>query len=86
MSFNKRLGRNRRGRLTVTAAGLLVLGAVMAVMAGKASESMACDAVPEKYRALKNPVAELSERKVKYWAKQYKAKCARCHGEDGSGA
>ncbi len=41
--------------------------------------------MPEKYQALKNPVTALSKVKLRYWSKQYRAKCARCHGEDGGG-
>lgn len=44
-----------------------------------------CETVPESYRNLKNPVSELTKRQVRYWSKQYRAKCARCHGENGDG-
>jgi mono/diheme cytochrome c family protein len=32
-----------------------------------------------------NPVKELSEKKIAYFAKQFRAKCSRCHGADGAG-
>lgn len=45
----------------------------------------ACDPVPASYMAMKNPVT-LSEARVDYFRKQFKTKCARCHGEKGDGA
>ena len=43
------------------------------------------DDVPADVAARKNPVTELSDRDVRYFTKQFKAKCARCHGLDGTG-
>jgi mono/diheme cytochrome c family protein len=43
------------------------------------------DDVPDDIAALENPAGELSERDVRYLKKQFKAKCARCHGLDGRG-
>lgn len=41
--------------------------------------------VPKEFVQKKNPVAALTEDDLRYYAKQYKAKCSRCHGEDGRG-
>jgi len=62
--------------------------ALLLVLAGAMlpKGAAACDAVPATYQAMKNPVGQLDARGLKYWAKQFKTKCARCHGEDGSGA
>lgn len=43
------------------------------------------DDVPPEIAARKNPITELSDRDVRYMARQFKGKCARCHGLDGSG-
>jgi mono/diheme cytochrome c family protein len=40
--------------------------------------------VPEEIAALSNPV-ELEERELRYYERQFKGKCARCHGLDGTG-
>ena len=42
------------------------------------------DDVPAEIAALENPVA-LGEDKVRFFQRQFKAKCARCHGPDGKG-
>lgn len=42
------------------------------------------DDVPPEIHALQNPET-LSERDVRYFAKQFRTKCARCHGADGRG-
>jgi len=49
------------------------------------SPAAARDDVPEDVAARRNPAGELSERDVRYFAKQFKTKCARCHGPDGGG-
>jgi mono/diheme cytochrome c family protein len=41
------------------------------------------DDVPAEVAARQNPVGELSERDVRYFTKQFKTKCARCHGPGG---
>lgn len=46
---------------------------------------LARDDVPEEIAQLSNPVQELTEREVTYYQKQFKTKCARCHGADGAG-
>ena len=43
------------------------------------------DDVPAEVAARQNPVGELSGRDVRYFAKQFKTKCVRCHGPDGTG-
>jgi len=40
--------------------------------------------VPTEYIKLKNPLV-LTQVRVKYFAKQFLTKCARCHGEQGDG-
>jgi mono/diheme cytochrome c family protein len=42
------------------------------------------DDVPPEIAARENPV-ELPEAKVRYYSKQFRSKCARCHGADGDG-
>lgn len=46
--------------------------------------ALACDPVPADYQQLKNPIS-LPADKVAYYRKQFKTKCARCHGEKGDG-
>lgn len=41
--------------------------------------------VPPEIAQLENPTPELSERRVRYFARQFKGKCARCHGIKGDG-
>jgi mono/diheme cytochrome c family protein len=43
------------------------------------------DDVPDEIAGQGNPVEELTPREVRYYAKQYRTKCARCHGADGRG-
>jgi mono/diheme cytochrome c family protein len=47
--------------------------------------SVARDDVPDEIAARTNPVAALTEKEVRYFGRQYRAKCARCHGADGNG-
>jgi mono/diheme cytochrome c family protein len=42
------------------------------------------DDVPDEAKAMKNPVV-LEESEVRYYQRQFKGKCARCHGLDGTG-
>jgi mono/diheme cytochrome c family protein len=44
----------------------------------------AADDIPAEYRDKTNPVT-LDEKGVRYYARQFKGKCARCHGLDGKG-
>ena len=59
------------------------LPAVLAALAC-ASPAPAVTDVPADVAAKENPFT-LSEREVRYYAKQFKAKCARCHGINGDG-
>ena len=49
-----------------------------------ASVACARDDVPEEIARLENPVT-LPPDKVRYYAKQFRTKCARCHGAKGDG-
>ena len=42
------------------------------------------DDVPDEIKARKNPET-LEESRVRYYTRQFKAKCSRCHGLDGKG-
>jgi mono/diheme cytochrome c family protein len=42
------------------------------------------DDVPDDVKAAKNPVT-LEESDVRYYQRQFKGKCSRCHGADGTG-
>jgi mono/diheme cytochrome c family protein len=53
--------------------------------AGLSWPAAARDDVPAEMAARENPIGALSDRDVRYFAKQFKTKCARCHGADGSG-
>ena len=68
-------------RSSAITALLLGLGG-LSVLSGPAA---ARDDVPAEVAARQNPVGPLSERDVRYFAKQFKTKCARCHGPDGAG-
>lgn len=59
----------------------IVLGA--AIVAG-AAPAAARDDVPPEIAGMQSPVV-LDAAKQAYWAKQFKANCARCHGERGDG-
>jgi mono/diheme cytochrome c family protein len=48
-------------------------------------ESRGRDDVPPEVAKLENPVAELPDSRVRYFARQFKGKCARCHGLKGNG-
>jgi mono/diheme cytochrome c family protein len=60
---------------------VLVIGAGCMIAPG---DIKGRDDVPPEIAARKNPVS-LPEGKVRYYARQYRAKCARCHGADGNG-
>lgn len=51
---------------------------------GVASDVRGRDDVPPDIAARENPVT-LTDARVRYFARQYRAKCARCHGSDGKG-
>jgi mono/diheme cytochrome c family protein len=42
------------------------------------------DDVPDDVKATKNPVT-LEESEVRYYQRQFKGQCSRCHGIDGTG-
>ena len=63
--------------VTVPALGF-ALALALAPVAG------ARDDVPEEIAARSNSVT-LEPREERYFKRQYKAKCARCHGADGTG-
>jgi mono/diheme cytochrome c family protein len=55
-------------------------------LAGLACTSVSArDDVPDDVKAMKNPVA-LEESEIRYYQRQFKGKCSRCHGLDGTGA
>lgn len=47
--------------------------------------AIARDDVPPEFASRKNPVA-FEESELRYYQRQFKGKCARCHGKDGSGS
>ena len=47
--------------------------------------SAARDDTPEEIARQTNPVTDLTPRDIRYYQRQYKAKCSRCHGLDGTG-
>jgi mono/diheme cytochrome c family protein len=65
--------------------------AISALMAGLCipavltTPAAARDDVPAEVAARENPVGTLSDRDIRYFTKQFKTKCTRCHGPDGSG-
>lgn len=61
---------------------LLALATCVAV--GEPPTLAARDDVPPEIAARENPVV-LPEAKLRYYAKQFRAKCARCHGINGDG-
>jgi len=59
-----------------------ILGAWFVILA--AHLAGARDDVPDEVRARQNPVT-LEESEMRYYQRQYKGKCKRCHGIDGTG-
>lgn len=47
--------------------------------------AQARDDIPPEIASRENPV-ELTSDKVRYYTRQFKGKCSRCHGIDGKGA
>jgi cytochrome c len=68
-------------RSSVIAALLMGLGGPAALPPAAAAR----DDVPAEVAARRSPNVELSDRDIHYFTKQFKAKCARCHGPDGAG-
>jgi mono/diheme cytochrome c family protein len=63
-----------------------VVCALATCLAGLACTSgSARDDVPDDATAMKNPVA-LEESEIRYYQRQFKGKCSRCHGIDGTGS
>jgi mono/diheme cytochrome c family protein len=65
---------------TVTLASLGLALAFLLPSGGQAR-----DDVPENIARARNPVTKLTPRDVRYYKKQFKTKCSRCHGIDGKG-
>ena len=69
--------------------GFVKIGAAVLLGAGLAvlvvSDTSARDDVPADVAASENPET-LEPAEVRYYTRQFKAKCARCHGKDGTGA
>ena len=61
-----------------------VCAAASAALLLAASAACARDDVPDEIARRENPVT-LAPDKVRYYAKQYRAKCSRCHGAKGDG-
>jgi mono/diheme cytochrome c family protein len=61
-----------------------VVGSAFALVLACAATSGARDDVPLEIAHRENPES-LDAREIKYYAKQFKAKCARCHGLSGDG-
>ena len=69
------------GFVKIGAAVLLGVGLAVLVVA----DTSARDDVPADVAASENPET-LEPGEVRYYTRQFKAKCARCHGKDGTGA
>jgi mono/diheme cytochrome c family protein len=63
-------------------AALLSFGLLLSLLLPWAATAR--DDVPDEIARLENPVT-LEPERVAYFAKQFKAKCARCHGKAGDG-
>jgi mono/diheme cytochrome c family protein len=59
------------------------LGLVAAILLPTGASAR--DDTPEVIASRSNPVTELTPRDLRYYQKQFKTKCSRCHGADGSG-
>jgi len=54
-------------------------------LAGFACKAVSArDDVPDDVKSMQNPV-KLEESEVRYYERQFKGKCSRCHGLDGTG-
>jgi mono/diheme cytochrome c family protein len=63
----------------------LTVGALSIGLAGCApTAASGRDDVPDEVKARKNPVT-FEESDARYYQRQFKGKCARCHGIDGTG-
>ncbi len=72
--------------MTTHATSLLLTSVLLAVAAATFPPRLALarDDVPPELQDKSNPIA-LDKRQVRYFTRQYKGKCARCHGRDGNG-
>ncbi|MAG33903.1 MAG: hypothetical protein CL908_23730 [Deltaproteobacteria bacterium] len=66
-------------------AALACCALACAMTASSSPGQSARDDVPEEYAELTNPFEEIPSGRIRYWERQYKAQCARCHGIDGRG-
>jgi len=58
---------------------------LMTFLAGLACSAVSArDDVPDDVKSMKNPV-KLEESDIRYYERQFKGKCSRCHGLDGTG-
>ncbi|HEY5656387.1 MAG TPA: c-type cytochrome [Myxococcota bacterium] len=71
----------RREAATAALFAVVGLGLVLA----SAGPGAARDDAPAEIAAKSNPVGALTEKEVRYFERQFRAKCARCHGADGRG-
>jgi mono/diheme cytochrome c family protein len=71
------------GKKSAGSRAVVLLGMGLALFI--AADGAARDDVPEDVAALENPET-LEPGEVRYYTRQFKAKCARCHGKDGTGA
>jgi mono/diheme cytochrome c family protein len=58
--------------------------AIALAIGGAPRSASARDDVPEEIARRKSPVT-LEETELRYYKRQFKGKCARCHGRDGDG-
>lgn len=70
-----------RGFRTLVAVLFSVLATALLLPNG----AWARDDVPDDIAGQRNPVTSLAPDEIKYFARQFRAQCARCHGERGDG-
>lgn len=63
---------------------LAICGLAASLVAIAYSSGSARDDVPDEIKARKNPVT-LEASELRYYQRQFKGNCARCHGIDGTG-
>ena len=60
--------------------------ALITWLAGLACSSVSArDDIPDDTKAMKSPVT-LEKDEIRYYQRQFKGKCSRCHGIDGTGS
>ena len=68
-----------------SAVSRIAVCALMIWLAGLACTAVSArDDVPDDTKAMKNPMT-LEEDEIRYYQRQFKGKCSRCHGLDGTG-